>query len=116
MALGSVSIATFTRAEFENMLKKAMYSEGKLVFTGILRPQWKYGASLSIPEEVDYVVVGGLKLTRGGSGKASGHPDRYESVTSYTTISFSSNTLSAGGYWPNNGDYMTLNVEGYHYY
>ena len=28
----------------------------------------------------------------------------------------SSNTLSAGGYSPNDGNYMTLNVEGYHYY
>lgn len=116
MALGSVSIVPYTRAEVEKMLKRAMYSEGKLVFTGSLSPQWRYGASLSIPEEVDYVVVGGLKLTRGGSGKASGHPDGYPNVTSYTTISFSSNTLSASGYSPNDGDYMTLNVEGYHYY
>lgn len=116
MALGSVSIVPYTRAEVEKMLKRAMYSEGKLVFTGRLSPQWRYGASLSIPEEVDYVVVGGMKLTRGGSGKTSGHPDGYENVTSYTTISFSSNTLSASGYYPNDGNYMTLNVEGYHYY
>lgn len=116
MALGIVGIATFTRAEFENMLKKAMYSEGKLVFTGSLSAQWRYGGSLSIPSDVDYVVVGGVKLTRGGSGKGSGHPDGYSNVTSYTTISFSSSTLSTGGYSPNNGDYMTLNVEGYHYY
>ena len=116
MALGSVSIIPYTRADVEKMLKRAMYSEGKLVFTGILSPQWKYGASISIPEEVDYVVVGGLKLARGGSGKASGHPDGHESVTSYTTISFSSNTLSAGGYWPHAGTNMTLNDEGYHYY
>ena len=113
---GTVSIVPFTRAEFENMLKKAMYSEGKLVFTGVLKPQWRYGDSLSIPTEVDYVVVGGIKLTRGGSGKGSGHPDGYPNVTSYTTISFSSNTLSASCYSPNNCDYMTLNVEGYHYY
>ena len=64
MALGSVSIIPYTRADVEKMLKRAMYSEGKLVFTGILSPQWKYGASISIPEEVDYVVVGGLKLAR----------------------------------------------------
>ena len=62
MALGSVSIIPYTRADVEKMLKRAMYSEGKLVFTGILSPQWKYGASISIPEEVYYVVVGGLKL------------------------------------------------------
>ena len=116
MALGSVSIIPYTRADVEKMLKKAMYSEGKLVFTGRLSVQWRYGGSLSIPEEVDYVVVGGIKLTRGGSGKASGHPDGYPAVTSYTTISFSSNTLSAGGYSPNDVNYMTLNVEGYLYY
>ena len=107
MALGIVSIVPYTRAEVEKMLKRAMYSEGKLVFTGRLSVQWKYGDSLSIPEEVDYVVVGGIKLTRGGSGKASGHPDGYLGATSETTISFSSNTLSAGGYRPNDGTYMT---------
>ena len=53
MALGIVSIVPYTRAEVEKMLKRAMYSEGKLVFTGRLSVQWKYGDSLSIPEEVD---------------------------------------------------------------
>ena len=38
MALGSVSIIPYTRADVEKMLKRAMYSEGKLVFTGILSP------------------------------------------------------------------------------
>ena len=46
MALGSVSIPPFTRAEFENMLKKAMYSEGVIVF---FRESLNTGIGILIP-------------------------------------------------------------------
>lgn len=67
MALGSVSIVPYTRAEVKQMLKQATYPNGKVV--------WSQGigvsASITVPEEVDYITAGyGDKtytVARGGS-------------------------------------------------
>lgn len=67
MALGSVSIIPYTRAEVETMLKQATYPNGKVV--------WSQGISVSgsiaVPEEVDYITAGyedkTYTVARGGS-------------------------------------------------
>lgn len=59
MALGSVSIPPFTRAEFKNAIKKAMYSEGKLVYTARATFSYKSSEILTLPATVDYVKLSG---------------------------------------------------------
>ena len=127
MALGSVSIVPYTRAEVEKMLKRAMYSEGKLVYTARATFSYKSSEILTLPATVDYVklsggsydswvqdsyhVPEGTKLTRGSSFRTN-------MSSYYAKITFSEDgTLRFDGYDVSNKIYSaSFNVEGYHYY
>lgn len=129
MALGSVATATFTRAEIDTMLKRAMYSNGRVIYSGNIG----LSGTLTLPSTVDYISIPisdgkeELKIARGcttkytrtlplssGSMTTSGLPT-YEYTfqfsadgtfkTSYRRISGSSVSQS--------GNY---NLTGYHYY
>ena len=119
MALGSVSIPPFTRAEFKNAIKKAMYSGGKLVWSSKdLTSSSSGGSSVTVPDEVDYVVVNGQKLTRGGNATVSGEvyvwaSNGYE--IAYSTVTFSGNTLSISKHGAYSGSFLAT-ATGYHYY
>ena len=127
MALGSVSIPPFTRAEFKNAIKKAMYSEGKLVYTARATFSYKSSEILTLPATVDYVklsggtydswvqdsyhVPEGTKLTRGSSFRTN-------TGSYYAKITFSEDgTLRFDGYDVSSKTYTaSFSVEGYHYY
>ena len=121
MALGSVSIIPYTRADVEKMLKQATYPNGKVV--------WSQGiaisASITVPEEVDYITAGyGDKtytVARGGSQswKQSSYVfNRTETIT-YTLRFNKDGTFRASwsstssSYAPGDGSYA---LTGYHYY
>ena len=121
MALGSVSIVPYTRAEVKQMLKQATYPNGKVV--------WSQGiaisASITVPEEVDYITAGhGDKtytVARGGSQswKQSSYViNRIETIT-YTLRFNKDGTFRASwsstssSYAPGDGSYA---LTGYHYY
>ena len=115
MALGSVSIATFTRAEFENMLKKAMYSEGVIVFSGVVKHGYRYSYSISVPDTVDYVILkdsaNDVNLARGGSALLCCR----DSPSTCTNVTFSSaGTVTTEPHWKTTD--LPVNVTGYHYY
>lgn len=57
MALGSVSTAAFTRAEIDTMLKRAVYSDGQVVWTGTATLGYNSRCNLVVPDEVDYIEV-----------------------------------------------------------
>lgn len=119
MALGSVSVATFTRAEFENMLKKAMYSEGKLVWSATVNAS----STTNVPDEVDYITIpvsdSLIKVARGGSAKWTStsyinsrpysvyHTAKFSDKGTLTLSWSCSANISSGG---------SYNVDGYHYY
>lgn len=109
MALGIVSTAPFTRAEFETAIKKAMYSEGKLVWTGSARA---VSDTVNIPTDVDYLIAHfatrDSKLLRGYSMKVSVNSLTYTirfTTGGVFTISCSNSNVS--GY---------ISIAGYHYY
>lgn len=127
MALGIVSTAPFTRAEFETAIKKAVYSEGQLVYTGSASFTYNSDGSLSLPDTVDYVkltcsggkgdylkyyyVPAGTLLTR-GTQIYTNRGDFYAKITfaaSGTLIFVGYNSVSKG----DRADYL---VAGYHYY
>ena len=54
MALGSVSIIPYTRADVEKMLKQATYPNGKVVWSQGINAS----GSITVPEEVDYITAG----------------------------------------------------------
>ena len=119
MALGSVSIPPFTRAEFKNAIKKAMYSEGVIVFSGAVTFGYRYSYSVSVPDTVDYVILkdsaNDVKLARGGSAmlRCAINPSVSRSVT------FSSGgTITTNPHWVSSAgsDELPINVTGYHYY
>lgn len=120
MALGSVSIVPYTRAEVKQMLKQATYPNGKVV--------WSQGIStydsIAVPEEVDYItaVYGDKTYTvaRGysQSWKQTGLFMNRSYTVTYTLrfdkdgtfrTSWSSTTSSVDG----GGSYT---LTGYHYY
>lgn len=119
MALGSVSIATFTRAEFENMLKKAMYSEGKLVWSATVNAS----STTNVPDEVDYIAItvsdSSVKVARGFSAQWTSttyinsrpytvyHTAKFSGEGTLTLSWSSSANISSGG---------TYRLTGYHYY
>ena len=127
MALGSVSIIPYTRAEVEKMLKKAMYSDGKLVYTDRATFSYNSRAVLTLPATVDYVklsggsydsyvqnsyhVPEGTKLTRGSSFATNAR--KY-----YARITFKEDgTLHFDGYDASSKNSpASFTVEGYHYY
>ena len=70
---GTVSIIPFTRAEIERLADKKAYPDGKVVWSSNgLTSSSGGGSSVTVPDEVDYVVVNGQKLTRGGNATVSG--------------------------------------------
>lgn len=123
MALGSVSIPPFTRAEIEQLINQKSYPEGQLVYTGAVSFTYNSDGKLTLPDEVDYVkltcrschsdtpsykVPDGTKLARGSS---------IRTASSGAGISFSSEGLLKfvgynSVYKPYGASYI---VEGYHY-
>ena len=126
MALGSVATATFTRAEIDTMLKKAMYSNGKVTGSGATSFSYNEDGVLHFSEDTDYVALtcyscsqnvagyyqlpNGTKLARGGSIST---PGNY-----HCTISFSTDgTLRFIGYCAmSKSERAYYTAEGYHYY
>ena len=115
MAFGSVSTATFTRAEIDTMLKKAMYSEGKVVWSGIITVGYNYGGSITVPDTVDYIIVNGVKIARGGSAVVDIAPATVQSCASNFTFGSNGNITATAHY---NNAYVGVkcNCTGYHYY
>lgn len=122
MALGSVSIIPYTRADVEKMLKQATYPNGKVV--------WSQGigisGSIAVPEEVDYITAGfGDKtytVARGGSqswSQSTFISNRVQTIT-YTLRFDKSGTFrtswssTSSSFGPAGGDKYQLT--GYHYY
>ena len=122
MALGSVSIVPYTRAEVKQMLKQATYPNGKVV--------WSQGigvsASITVPEEVDYITAGygneTYTVARGGSQswkQSTQVINRTETIT-YTLRFNKDGTFRASwsstssSFSPGNGSSYALT--GYHYY
>lgn len=121
MAFGNVSTAAFTRAEIDNMLKKAMYSEGKVVWTEHINANSSYSVSTTVPDTVDYVIAEGVKIARGGNGRISATASNGSNTgTGHSLVTFDASgklTVSAHDYSATGGVlYMPLNVTGYHYY
>ena len=118
---GTVSIIPFTRAEIERLADKKAYPDGKVVWSsnGLTSSSGSGGgSSVTVPDEVDYVVVNGQKLTRGGNASVSGEvynwaSSRYE--TAYSTVTFSGNTLSISKHGAYSGSFLAT-ATGYHYY
>lgn len=116
---GTVSIIPFTRAEIERLANKKAYPDGKLVWSSNgLTSSSGGGSSVTVPDEVDYVVVNGQKLTRGGNATVSGEVynwagNRHE--IAYSTVTFSGNTLSISKHGAYSGSFLAT-ATGYHYY
>lgn len=127
MALGSVSIPPFTRAELVRLINQKSYPDGKLVYTARATFSYKSSEVLTLPATVDYVklsggsydswvqdsyyVPEGTKLTRGSSFRTN-------TSNYYAKITFSEDgTLRFDGYDVSSKTYTaSFNVEGYHYY
>ena len=111
MALGSVSIVPYTRAEVKQMLKQATYPNGKVVWSGSIA----IGSSIAVPEEVDYITIllagasTETKVARGGTIRWDTNGIKY--TLSFSTAGKITNSYSykyeVGGYFP---------LTGYHYY
>ena len=60
MALGSVSIPPFTRAELVRLINQKSYPDGQLVYTARATFSYKSSEVLTLPATVDYVkLLGG---------------------------------------------------------
>lgn len=59
MALGSVSIPPFTRAELVRLINQKSYPDGKLVYTTRATFSYKSSEVLTLPATVDYVKLSG---------------------------------------------------------
>ena len=127
MALGTVSVHPFTRAELVRLINQKSYPDGKLVYTA--RATFSYNSSevLTLPATVDYVklsggsyssyvngsyyVPEGTKLTRGSSFRTN--TSRYHAEITFRedgTLRFDGYDASA------KSDTASFSVEGYHYY
>ena len=59
MALGSVSIPPFTRAELVRLIAQKSYPDGQLVYTARATFSYKSSEILTLPATVDYVKLSG---------------------------------------------------------
>lgn len=123
MALGSVSIIPYTRAEVEKMLKQATYPNGKVVWSATVNAS----STTNAPDDVDYITISvddsPVIVARGGSAQWKstvyyGPVSSQRPYTVYHTAKFSgkgtltlswtcSANISSGGTWQ---------LTGYHYY
>ena len=122
MALGSVSVPLFTRAELVRLINQKSYPDGQLVYTGATSFTYKSDGLLTLPDEVDYVkltcrscdsntpdyaVPNGTKLARGSSIRPGGVGISFSSEGLLKFVGYNS------VYKPYGASYI---VEGYHYY
>ena len=123
MALGSVSVPPFTRAELVRLINQKSYPNGRLVWSATVNAS----STTNVPDEVDYITIpvdnSPVKVARGGSAQWTstvyyGSSSVRREYTVYHTAKFSDKgdlTLS----WSCSGNISSggkCNVEGYHYY
>lgn len=127
MALGSVSIPPFTRAELVRLINQKSYPDGQLVYTARATFSYKSSEILTLPATVDYVKLSGGSYASGvqvsyyvpdGTKLARGSSFRTNTSNYYAKITFSEDgTLRFDGYDAANKTYTaSFTVEGYHYY
>lgn len=123
MALGSVSIPPFTRAELVRLIAQKSYPDGKLVWSATVDAS----STTNVPDDVDYITISvgdsPVKMARGCSAQWTstvyyGSLPSPRPYTAYHTAKFSDKgalTLS----WScsaNIGSGGTYQLTGYHYY
>ena len=117
---GTVSIIPFTRAEIERLANKKAYPNGKVVWSRSIG----ISASITVPEEVDYITAGSgdetYTVARGGSQSWSYSTvviNRTQTIT-YTLRFDKDGTFrtswssTSSSFVPGNGPYA---LTGYHY-
>lgn len=123
MALGSVSIPPFTRAELVRLINQKSYPDGKLVWSATVDAS----STTNVPDDVDYITISvgdsPVKMARGCSAQWTstayyGSLSNMREYPVYHTAKFSDKgalTLS----WScsaNIGSGGTYQLTGYHYY
>lgn len=123
MALGSVSIPPFTRAELVRLINQKSYPDGQLVWSATVDAS----STTNVPDDVDYITISvgdsPVKMARGCSAQWTstvyyGSLSSPRPYTAYHTAKFSDKgalTLS----WScsaNIGSGGTYQLTGYHYY
>lgn len=135
MALGIVAtssgVSTYTKDEIDLLMKKAMYSEGKIVVTGSVVFSYNSDGTLKVPAETDYVKLvctkddtqsgsyGPYYTVPSGTKLAKGSTITTSSISNaYATISFGEDgTIRFVGYYSTSkGSKASYIVTGYQYY
>nr|DAD68987.1 MAG TPA: hypothetical protein [Siphoviridae sp. ctDo63] len=123
MALGSVSIPPFTRAELVRLINQKSYPDGKLVWSATVDAS----STTNVPDDVDYITISvgdsPVKMARGCSAQWTstayyGPLSSMREYPVYHTAKFSGEgTLTLS--WScsaNIGSGGTYQLTGYHYY